>query len=306
MRGTGPEQALDLPILGLRVRFLTDGAELREAVREAYAPWAALPLPAGEPVLRVRLSLRGAVAPAPPGIAVHEPRLLRLRGRSLRGAADSERGTAVCALSAAWLGDPARLAEEVLDTLLLFLLTSRDRVPLHAAAILDGDTALLLAGPSGAGKSTLALQAARAGLPVLSDDNVYLQQQPRPRVWGFPRPIHLLSGNVRGDADETALRYRGGRWKERVEHAPGPLWADHAALVLIERGERVRLEPISGEAALGALADSMAPGFHRYAGALPRAVRALVRGGAWRLTLSRDPAEGLEALRAVAAETQPA
>jgi hypothetical protein len=218
----------------------------------------------------------------------------------VRGRADAARGAAACALSAAWLREPARCAEEVLDALVLFLLTARDRLPLHAAGVMIGDTALLLAGPSGSGKSTLALEAARGGFAVLSDDTVYLQRDPS-CVWGFPRPIHVLPPVQ--SALGIGLRHRAGRWKQRVEHpaAGAPLCAERAILVLLERGTRVAITPLAPEAAAARLTAGLDPGFDRFAAALPPAVGALAaRGGAWRLTLSADPAEGLEALRQLA------
>lgn len=292
-------------MLGVRVRFRVDAAELREAVRRAYRAWAELPVPDG-PGVELRLSLRGRAEPGAPRVEVREPSLLRLRGSGVRGVVDSERGAASCALSEGWLADPPRLAEEVLDTLLLFLLTPRDRVPLHAAAIVHHHTALLLAGPSGSGKSTLALAAARAGLPVLSDDAVYLQRHPRPRVWGMRRPIHVISSNARAAPAGTPLRYRVGRWKERIDLPAGPLWADRAALVLLEPGQRVAVERLSGDALAAALAARQEPGFDRFGGVLPDAVRAVARDGVWRVTLSRDPEEGLRALLALSAEPVPA
>src|SRR5690606_32554444 len=142
---------------------------------------------------------------------------------------------------------PGRLAAEAVDTLVLFLLSRLGRVPVHASGVLIGETAVVLAGRSGAGESTLALAAAREGLRVLSDDAVGAQPRPRVRVWGFPRPIHLLPDAGEGD-DAGPLLPRRGRWKRAVTPAAcrwdSPPGADRAALCLLERGPRVELRPL--------------------------------------------------------------
>ena len=55
------------------------------------------------------------------------------------------------------------MSEEMINTLVLFLVAQAARTPLHASAIMLGDTAIVLAGRSGSGKSSLALAADRAG-----------------------------------------------------------------------------------------------------------------------------------------------
>ncbi len=66
-------------------------------------------------------------------------------------------------------------------------------------------------------------------------------------------------------------------------------------MVLLERGETIRLEPV--EPSVAALALSrLEPGFDLLAEQSARAVAALTRSGAWRLTLARDPGAAIDVL----------
>lgn len=288
--------------MGIPVLIEADDPALLQAALAAYAAWPAVSGDAS-PSLRLRLGL----APGVPGMADRgdEETLdvrvvgarLEMGGRGVRGGADAARGEGWCAVPPALAADPQRLAADVLDTLLLFLLTRAGRVPLHASGVVVGGTAAVLAGPSGSGKSTLALAALGAGLPVLSDDTVYVQLRPRLRVWGFPRPIHVFPEDAPAGAG-GGLRLRSGRLKTAVPLPPaGPLVADRAALFLLQRGDRAALGPISVDEAVDGMTALLEPGFDHFREQLPAAVRALAAGGAWRLTLSARPAEALRLLR---------
>lgn len=292
----------ELAVMGIRTRLEADDPALLEAALAAFAAWPRIDA-ADEPG-GVRIRLRAcddAAGAGAPEVRVESGRLM-LHGGGVAGEACAERREAWCRVPRELAADPGRLAAEVLDTLALFLLTRAGRVPLHAAGVMLGETAVVLAGPSGSGKSTLALTASRAGCRVLSDDTVYVQTEPRLRVWGFPRPIHVFP--EQGEAGGV-LRLRAGRWK--VALPPGDGWpgepvAERAVLCLLERGDRVALRRIGVDEAVEALTGSLEPGFDHFRAELPGAARALAEGGAWRLTLSADPAEALAALRRIAGQ----
>ena len=63
-------------------------------------------------------------------------------------------------------------------------------IAVHAATLLSGDSAVLIAGRSGAGKSTLSMALARRGLAVVSDD-VTLVEPDTLKVLPIPRCFHL-------------------------------------------------------------------------------------------------------------------
>jgi hypothetical protein len=67
-------------------------------------------------------------------------------------------------------------------------------LPLHAAAVLQGDRLIVLAGEKGAGKSTLALKLHQQGFPLICDDLVYLKRQDNRLVaGGHCQPLKLKS-----------------------------------------------------------------------------------------------------------------
>lgn len=63
----------------------------------------------------------------------------------------------------------------VLATVMAAILLQRLQLPLHASAIIKGDTLILLSGDSGAGKSTLLAELIKTGYRVFSDDVVVLK-----------------------------------------------------------------------------------------------------------------------------------
>jgi hypothetical protein len=267
---------------------------LLAAAVEACAAW-----PRGEgadgPPIRLEIALGDEATGGETRIEV-EGAQLRSAGPGFEAWADAQALTAFCRVAPALVERPDRLAAEVLDTLLLFLLTRSGRTPVHAAGVMCGTTAVLLSGPSGSGKSTLSLAAMARGLQILSDDTVYIQLQPSLRVWGFPRPLHVFPADAPGFIQATRLR--AGKLKAVVPLAAGaeiPV-ADHAAVVLLERGEAIRLEPIAGALAAEALSQ-LEPGFDLLRQESAQAMAALTAGGAWRLTLARDPAAAIEVLQ---------
>ena len=262
-------------------------AALCSKLTQAYADWLE-PRPSDGPPIQLTLEAADA---EPDGSEIRievEGRRLRIDGAGVEGWADAVALTASCRL-------PRQLAREAVDTLLLFLLTRSGRVPLHAAGILVGTTAVVLAGPSGSGKSSLSLAAMTRGLRILSDDTVYIQLEPRLRIWGFPRPVHVFPADAPGFTGETRLR--AGKLKTAVPltRGSGRPVADGAVVVVLERGDAVRLERIEPSVAAAALS-RLEPGFDLLAEESARAIAAVTAAGAWRLTLGRDPGQAVEAL----------
>lgn len=288
MRPTEKGWRHDFAPLAVPTVVIADDPELLATARAAYADWLA-EAPLAEPALEIRLEVGSAPSEnVSCGITVEGSRLT-LIGDEIIGSADATLGQARCTIPRRLIGDPAALAAEATDTLLLFLLARSGRTPFHAAGIVIGDAVLVLAGPSGSGKSTLALAAARRGLRVMSDDTLYVQLAPTLRVWGFPRPIHVFPEDAPADAHATRLR--GGKLKTVVPLSPATAethFADQAILILLERGEQLGLTRIDAEIAAARLA-RLEPGFDLLAAEAAAAARVLAKDGAWRLTLSRDP-----------------
>lgn len=274
--------------LGVPTVVIAENPELLATARAAYADWM-VEAPVDGPIIEIRLEIGSAPSE---NVGFHiavEGSRLTLTGDEILGSADAATGRARCSVPSRLIGDPAGLAAEATDTLLTFLLTRTGRTPIHAAGIVISDRLAILAGPSGSGKSTLAFAAARRGLRIFSDDTLYVQREPRLRVWGWPRPIHLFPEDAPPQA--RATRLRGGKLKAVVPLSPndfglGP--ADKAVLILLDHGDRLAMTAIDSETAVAGLS-RLEPGFDLLAAESAKAAEALARGGAWRLTLERDP-----------------
>ena len=268
-----------------------------DAVRAACRGWEG-PAEHGEAPIRLRLERDpGLSGTSEPRILV-EGRGVRVTGPGAEGRARVDARAGRCEVSDAWFAAPDRLRDEVLEPLVLFVLAHHDRTPIHASAFIAGDVAILTSGSSGAGKSSLALAADRAGWPVLSDDTVYLQQQRRFRIWGFPHAAHLLPR----DCDDAAAttRTRNGQVKRAVPFRAtklGMVSAERATLCVLKRGSRVALEPLDAAEAIRRLGP-LEPGFDLFARESAEALAFLTANGAWLLTLSEDPSEAIALLAA--------
>ncbi len=189
---------VEVPVMGVPVRFETNSESVRDAVEESFGCWHSLhtrPDLLANGSLRVRL----IVHPGDEG----ETEIAQLRYRmpdndrfivlspGSVAMADVGRREGFAYVTPALVADRAHFCYGVLEALTLVLVTAIDRHPLHAAGLVRGNSALLLHGPSGTGKSTVSYAAARAGLEVLSEDVTYLQLEPVFRVWGVPGRIHL-------------------------------------------------------------------------------------------------------------------
>jgi hypothetical protein len=273
--------------LGIATRIIADDTLLLDA---AIANFAAQfeEVRATNPEITIRLRWNDYAADEVGFSVAVEGSSLQLRGAGARGWADARRRTAECELARGSLE-----VGEVAETLLLFLLTRCGRPPIHAAAVMICDTAVLLAGPSGSGKSSLALAAQRQSLEVLSEDTTYVQANPL-RAWGWPGPIHLLAPDAPPGA--YSERLRGGRSKLAIPVHRPRLSADKIALVAIERGERLGLERASCDWLVERLAP-VEPGFDLLREPIKKALGQIAADGGWRMTLDDSPDRAIAMLR---------
>jgi hypothetical protein len=256
--------------------------------------------PDGSPALQVRIEASAALSGTSGAQIRCDGERLTIRGAGVSACAEIEHGFADCVISYEYLADPVVLRQEVLEPLVLMLLTHRDRTPVHASAFVVDGLAILLAGRTGAGKSCLARAADGLGFQVLAEDTVFVQLAPRLRVWGWPAAAHLLPGDAPGEAGPTRLR--GGKVKHVV-----PLRSASRAAIACDRAVLCLLSPprdsapTLGRISAAAVEERLWPldeGFDLLPGPIAKAVATLSAGGAWDLSLSADPAEAVRLLAA--------
>jgi len=207
--------------------------------------------------------------------------------------ADGERGRGTCIFRP--IAVDSEPFANAINTVVLFLIAQAGRIPLHASAVIVHGRALVLAGRSGTGKSALALAADRAGLPVLSEDTVFLQLQPSLCVWGRAEFVHLAEEDVPAGV-AGGIRVRSGRVKKAIPILHRCRRADRAILFLLTEGDRVIFQKLDPEDAVRALTRDPEPGYEFYGAHLEEAIRALAAKGCWRMRLSTEPDEAIAAL----------
>jgi hypothetical protein len=220
--------------------------------------------------------------------------------------AQLDRGFAHAFVTPELVADEASLRYHALELLALVLVARRDRVPVHAGAIVRRGRAVLLAGPSMAGKSTLCYASLREDFQLLTEDVVYVSLRQGLRLWGVPWRIHLLPDAVRlfGELSDvpSALQANGKR-KLAVETAAFGMdrvrrHADRAAVCIVERvaGAASELEPIDPRVAIEVLSGDLEMGFDLH-GETSASAEALVAGGAYRLRAGSNLAGTVALLR---------
>lgn len=221
---------------------------------------------------------------------------MTIRGPGVRACANAGEKRATCFLSSDYLDDPRRLEEEVLEPLILRLLTREDRTPIHASGFIINGLAIILAGRSGSGKSCLARAADDAGLQLLSDDVVYVQTSPVLRVWGWPTAAHLLPEDVA--SAKFPVRIRNGKSKYVLplrSASIGAVSCTQAVLCVLARGKEPALAPLAPDEVMRRLWP-LDPGFDELPGQISVAISALSARGAWELSLSDRPDEAIRLL----------
>ena len=324
---------VDLPVLGIPVKFESNSAAALDVVEDVFGAWRALhdspELIAPEGV-RVRLIVHdgdeGGASHAPLTFRMPDAERVIVHTPGSVSITDCRRRDAVAYVTPSLLADRAHVQYGVVEGMALCLVTACGRYPLHAAAIARGQVALLLAGPPGTGKSTLAYQAGRAGFRVLSDDTAYVQLEPVFRLWGRPGRVYLppaacthfpeLAGRTPSlltDGREKAVVAIPDDWQVRgagETGGPGAVApvAYRAGVCLLERtpgGERApSFTPASPSEVQAFLKEGVGISRVRFGGALDEALARVSGAGGWRLSLSANPADALPFLDEMLAEIE--
>lgn len=281
-------------ILGIPTQIESTSAAIIDLADRAFAVW---PLTDAAPEARIRIDVAPGTAADGTGItyAYEDRDCLIIRAGDEQVRVDAKAGSGRGSVPQSLLATPDALRYGVIEATVLFIITRHDRTPFHAAAIAGPDSAVLLAGPSGTGKSTLAYAAitSGAGLTLLSEDCVYLQTQPEPRIWGWPGFLHLgpeATGFFPELGAHVATVLSNGKRKFAVDTGPAPLSVPNAAVCLLRRTGRAHsLEPIEAALAQRELTKRLEPGFDIFADQLPSALSPFLETGCWRLESGPDP-----------------
>ena len=313
--------AVTLPVLGLPTRFATNDPIMLEIVDESFGVWRTLGANTLYDVTTrdsVYVSIVVVADAADEAAGQIEIRHfmgddLRFVARSAGSVATSEPASrrASIRVSSALVADRVRFRTEMLEAVVLALLSCYDRHPVHAAAVAHDGHALLFAAPSGTGKSTLAYACHAAGLELLGDDHVRVQLEPVLRVWGWPARVRLLEATAeRLGAKQATGEMSNGKRKAVVDVRDGMSAArlvasDATVCVLSRDGGPLALSRLSAAEVARALDEQLAPGFDRFPARWPAVVSALSARGGWRLNLSPDPHEAVSIVRDLLSRTAP-
>ena len=304
-----------LPVLGIPTRFATNDRAMLDIVDDTFGVWRAVDshgldaVPERE-LVHVRVIVepdeQGRITEGVAASIQHSmSNDLRFvaRGAASVAVSDPARRIAIVRASSALVADRVRFRVEMLEAVVLALLSCYDRHPVHAAAVAHHGHALLLAAPSGTGKSTLAYACHAAGLNLLGDDHVRVQLASSLRVWGWPATVRLLADTAeRMAAPHAGLHTLNGKRKAVIEARDGMSMArlvasDATVCALSRDGGPLALEPLSPEAVERTLDEQLAPGFDRFPTSWPGVRRALSARGGWRLNLTHDPREAVPIVR---------
>ncbi len=300
-----------LSVLGLRVHFASNSAEVLAAVDRSFGAVAGLlpPLAAKAPVaarvrLWVRAGVRGESSPLRVEYCWPSRRRFALRAEGGYGIADIDGHEAAAVVTPALVEEELLFRSAVVEALTLMLVTHQDRYPVHAATLVRNQSAVLLVGPSGSGKSTVAFAALRRGWRLLGEEAAYVQLRPVPCIWGLPRSVGLPPASIDffpDLRDRAVQRLPGG--KDKVVIPLGP--SDREVVAMVRSGVVCLLERGAGPATLSrvsrdemheALMSGLEPGFDTDPDAALAVATHLAQPRGWRLCHRDDPYESVRLL----------
>jgi hypothetical protein len=304
LRAPRLDYSITLPVLGISTRFGTNSRYVLDVIGESLGTWRSVEVD-GLRELVVTIVVHGGSERATGRSTVRHlcPDATRVIVHSAGsvGVSDPDRRSSVAYVTSALAADRDHFRTEVLEALTLALISHFDRHPVHAAALMRDDRAVLLAGATGAGKSTLAYLAHTAGIDVLSDDRVWVQREPRLRVWGWPGRVRLLPSAAfvfpeLARSTHSLPEPNEGKLAIALPARSCRFVADRAEVCVLGSGTAASLERLEAPELLEALGGLLAAGFDRFPERHEAVLQELTAPGGWRLTLSPDPHEALPLL----------
>ncbi len=304
---TSLPHSVTAPVFGHPVTYCTNSRRVLSLLEAWYGYWRRLPpelVTDSSFTVSIRLRGVGDEKDAPNfRYDLRSVNQLVVTAQGCTANVDVDRACAEADMATALLEHTEHLRTGLFDTLTLMLTTSVDRCPVHASAVAMGQRLVLLVGRSGSGKSTLAYALHRTGLEMLSDDAVYVQLHPEPRIWFHRRSIGLLSAAAAEFPELQTMTPRTlstGKRKVVVhlKGAPSPDPCDLAPLVcVLGRGEIAGVTPLDADELLLLLAGDEEAGFDRLNAQRVPVLQWLAANGGWHLTLSARAADAVPLVR---------
>ena len=290
-----------IPVTGVPLEVRSNAAAALHLVERSFGAWRALApsLVADGDGARLDIVVHGDALDAP----ASGPLTYRRHGDVFMAAGAGVLATvhlttrqAVAFVSPSVLAAPDWFMAHV-NGLGLLAATQRDRVPIHAAAIVHRGVAIVIMGPSGSGKSTLTYACHDAGAAVLTDDAVFVSMADTPRLWGHTAQAWIAPDAVRFfprlATHPVVVRTNG---KHRIaapvagEAPPALVHAGPVVVVLLERSRGpAQLTPIRDADVTRALSRDIDEGFDQYDTWRAPVVTWLAGQPAYRLAGGDDP-----------------
>ncbi len=306
-RRTSLPHSMTLPVFGHPVTYRTNSRRMLSFLEAWYGYWRRLPpelITDSSFIINIRIREGGDEKDTPNfHYDLRSVNHLVIIGQGCVGNVDVDRRCADAEITTALLEHSDHLRTGLLDTLTLMLVTSIDRCPVHASAVAMGQRLVLLVGASGSGKSTLAYALHRAGFEMLSDDAIYVQLHPEPRIWFHRRSIGLLAGAAAEFSELRTITPRmlsTGKKKVVVPlkgtSSPDP--CDLAPLVcILGHGEVASVTPLDADEILSLLGRDEEAGFDRLTVSRVPVLKWLAANGGWQLTLSPRAGDAVPLVR---------
>jgi energy-coupling factor transporter ATP-binding protein EcfA2 len=234
-------------LLGADFVFETDNKAVERLVRQSFEALPRYRLTPKIRALHVRIVLRqrrassSRAAPLPPRFAGGADIVTATIDADNYAVLAPLQGSALLVLSSDMLRYDYHLRYELLEFAVITLaVRALGLVPLHAACVSLRGRGVLLVGASGSGKSTLSMNAAAAGLALVSEDSLFVEPR-RLRAVSLPNylyvrsgtPSHLLPGGLAGRlARAPLIRRRSGVRKRALD-------LRHSGLAVARRAPRI-------------------------------------------------------------------
>lgn len=181
----------EYPVLGIRVLIKTDIEEISQMAESRFGHWRNLSkiyISPNPPVIVTiyKSSISSIVSESSTIQYKVDMDYLSADAVGVIFSADRRCGKAEAFVNPAIADLSDSFKINVLECMILYLVTSADREPLHASTVIRNQTALLIYGNSGSGKSTLAYSLYKRGADILADSATYISTENGFRLWGDP------------------------------------------------------------------------------------------------------------------------